>query len=305
MPLVSVIIPNFNHAAFLDERLKSILNQTYQDFEIIILDDNSTDNSKEVIERYRANEKVGKIFYNETNSGTAFKQWQKGIEAAQGEWVWIAESDDWCEENLLQTLVEGITPATVLAIAQSVVVSVDGKIRWKSEAEYLSRVYSGQEFVKKRMLLDNFGIPNASMCIFKRSTFSNVSNEFTSYKFCGDWLFWVSVAVQGDVFISGKYLNYFRKHGSDVSGPAYRNGLHFKEYFTLLDTFKGRSIITEDERQELLVGKLKMFLKDRRLDPTVAEDIRATFQSLISKGFSKTVYKHKVVSYIKSLNNSI
>jgi glycosyltransferase involved in cell wall biosynthesis len=52
-PLVSVIIPNYNHARFLDERIQSILNQTYQNFEVIILDDKSSDNSVEVINKYK------------------------------------------------------------------------------------------------------------------------------------------------------------------------------------------------------------------------------------------------------------
>ena len=50
-PLVSIIIPNYNHARFLDERMQSVLGQTYQNFEVIILDDRSTDNSREVIGR--------------------------------------------------------------------------------------------------------------------------------------------------------------------------------------------------------------------------------------------------------------
>ena len=54
-PKVSVIIPNYNHEKYLDERIQSVLNQTYTDFEVIILDDVSKDNSKDVIEKYRSN----------------------------------------------------------------------------------------------------------------------------------------------------------------------------------------------------------------------------------------------------------
>ena len=55
-----VIIPNYNHALYLQERLDSVFNQTYQDFEVIILDDCSTDNSREIIEKYANNPKVVK-----------------------------------------------------------------------------------------------------------------------------------------------------------------------------------------------------------------------------------------------------
>ena len=57
-PLVSVIIPNYNHASFLDERIESVLNQTFQNFEIIIMDDKSSDNSVDVINKYKDNPKI-------------------------------------------------------------------------------------------------------------------------------------------------------------------------------------------------------------------------------------------------------
>lgn len=81
-PLVSVIVPNYNHARFLEERMESVLGQTYQNIEVIILDDCSTDNSREVIEKYRNNPKVAKIVYNDANSGSPFRQWKKGMELA-------------------------------------------------------------------------------------------------------------------------------------------------------------------------------------------------------------------------------
>ena len=60
MPFISIIIPNYNHAPYLTERIESVLNQTYQNFEVIILDDCSTDNSREIIEKYANNPKVVK-----------------------------------------------------------------------------------------------------------------------------------------------------------------------------------------------------------------------------------------------------
>ena len=87
MSFVSVIIPNYNHAPFLKERIDSVLQQTYTDFEVIILDDCSTDNSKEIIETYRMHPKVVHIEYNVVNSGSTFKQWKKGIDLTKGEWI--------------------------------------------------------------------------------------------------------------------------------------------------------------------------------------------------------------------------
>ncbi len=74
-PLVSVIIPNYNHALYLDERIQSVLNQSYGHFEVIILDDLSKDNSREVMEKYRDYPHVSHIVYNTENSGSTFKQY--------------------------------------------------------------------------------------------------------------------------------------------------------------------------------------------------------------------------------------
>src|SRR5688572_15349118 len=99
MSLVSVIVPNYNHADFLQQRLESILNQTYQHFEVIILDDFSTDDSKDIIEKYRHNSKVTLISYSTKNMGSTFAQWNKGVEMASGEIIWMAESDDVADKH--------------------------------------------------------------------------------------------------------------------------------------------------------------------------------------------------------------
>ena len=93
-PSVSVIIPNYNHARYLRERIDSVLNQRFQDYEIILLDDNSTDESPTIIQSYASAPHVTHIEINEQNSGSPFAQWDKGISLAAGEFIWIAESDD-------------------------------------------------------------------------------------------------------------------------------------------------------------------------------------------------------------------
>ena len=86
MPNVSIIIPSYNHAIFLQDRLNSIVNQTYKDWETIIIDDKSTDNSVEIIEKFikqNLNFKVKHFCVNETNSGSGYHSWKKGIELAE------------------------------------------------------------------------------------------------------------------------------------------------------------------------------------------------------------------------------
>ncbi len=78
MPKVSVVIPNYNHAPFLDQRIQSVLAQTYQDFDIIFLDDASTDESQRVFSCYEQDPRIAAHF-NPVTSGTPFRQWNKGM----------------------------------------------------------------------------------------------------------------------------------------------------------------------------------------------------------------------------------
>ncbi|RZK04461.1 MAG: glycosyltransferase family 2 protein, partial [Flavobacterium sp.] len=210
---VSVIIPNCDHGSFLNQRIQSVLKQTFQDFEIIILDDCSTDNSKEIIEHYREHSKITSIIYNEKNSGSAFKQWEKGISVARGEWIWIAESDDWCEASFLDTIMDGLSEndQCVLGYCQSFAVGDDGVILWQTGARQLLAYHDGQEFINNRLLYV-CDIVNASSVVWKKSEFQYIGKKYTNFKACGDWLFWIELVRRGQIMVSGKMLNYFRKY---------------------------------------------------------------------------------------------
>lgn len=300
---VSVIIPNYNHAAYLEERIASVLNQTYQDFELIILDDCSTDHSKKIIDQFRHHPKVSHIIYNSENSGSSFIQWQKGIEIASGEWIWIAESDDWCENSLLQELVDGVNshPSANIGYCQSIMFK-DNEILWQSTERLLNTFEEGGIFVKHRMLKGN-AIYNASMCIFKKQAYFNISQEFTKYKFCGDWLFWIEIALQGNVFISGKTLNYFRKHENDVSTSAFHSGLNYEEHFQLLEYLEKQQFVTKTQINCILKAKHKQFRIDKKINNLNRKRINKKFKDLLGFHYytiSIWYYKWLLKKWIKA-----
>jgi len=104
---VSVIIPNYNCAKYLRGRIDSILSQTYPIFEIIILDDHSTDNSLEIIDEYESKYPLWiKSIKNKKNSGNVFEQWIRGIENAKGNYIWIAKADDLSEPIFIESMME-------------------------------------------------------------------------------------------------------------------------------------------------------------------------------------------------------
>lgn len=224
-PLVSVIVPNYNHARFLEQRLDSVFNQTYQNFEVIILDDKSTDDSLLIINRYKNNPHLSQMVVNETNSGSTFKQWDKGLQLAKGELIWIAESDDYCELNMLGELVAAYSHSqkSVIAYTTSKIVDADGVAHRPSKYMHDNKYFSGKEYVCKCLTLANV-IMNASSAIFSKRAALNVRPDYKQFKGAGDYLFWTEIAMQGDVAIVDKQLNYFRRAGSSVTDRMFANG---------------------------------------------------------------------------------
>jgi glycosyltransferase involved in cell wall biosynthesis len=292
-PLVSVIIPNFNHAAYLKQRIDSVLAQTFSDLEIILLDDASTDNSRSVIEPFRSEPRIAHIIYNETNSGSTFLQWKKGIDLAKGDHIWIAESDDFCEMTFLENVYGACAadPSVTLSYAQSVVIDGSNNVKWISRSPYLEKIMDGKLFIREFLLYGN-AVFNASMAVFSRSAYLQLTNEYTSYKFCGDWLFWAQIAKQGNVSISGKVLNYFRKHDGDVSGGAYGSGYNFIEELRLLFSFYDDRYISSAEFYAALEKK---YLRYRAAENSFEEKVRTAAEEL----FYRDKRTHSFASALK------
>ncbi len=241
-PRVSVIVPNYNHALFLPARLDSIIGQSYKDFEIILLDDCSTDNSREIIESYRHHPKVSHVLINDFNTGNPFLQWDKGIEIACGEFIWIAESDDIAHVDFLSTLVKQMDccPDAVLAFSHSFLVDgegVDMHINKHSDnTPGKVIIHDGFVFASQKMSKRN-DLYNASMVLFRRSIYDLIGKHYQSYRSCGDWAFWMSACLQGKVVEVCSQLNYYRQHPTKVTTRAGQTGKDWEEVAKVLQSF--------------------------------------------------------------------
>lgn len=223
-PLVSVIIPNYNHAKFLKQRFDSVLKQTYQKFEIIVLDDKSNDDSIDIIKQYEGNEHISHIVFNDKNCGSPFKQWQKGFDLAKGELIWIAESDDACEDSLLELLVNEFhdDPKCVVAFCKSITINSDGQMIGEKGMGGSFHM-DGLSFIEKYLYRYCY-ISNASSAIFKNDTLKEVDSRFTSFRGSGDWLFWIEISKCGNVAYLDRPLNFFRIHDLNTTSKELRSG---------------------------------------------------------------------------------
>ena len=217
---ISIIIPNYNHAKFLKKRIDSILNQKFTDFEVIILDDCSTDDSRDIINSYK-DERISLKLFNDKNSGSPFKQWKKGIEAAKYDYIWIAESDDWADLNFLYEAENILKTHQNISLyySNSQLVAEDETFFENSIKKYTedldeklwnnNHLYNGKDYVKKYLFYKNF-ILNASSVIFKKSNAIKSIDEIINFKTSGDWLFWALILTEGEVYFNENKLNFFR-----------------------------------------------------------------------------------------------
>lgn len=230
MNKVTVIVPNYNHEPFLKLRLESILNQTYTNFEIILLDDHSSDNSRSIIEQYRDNPRVRSIIYNDTNSGSTFHQWTKGILLAETEYIWIAESDDYASPRFLETML-ALTekyPDVGIAYSNSYKVDAAGNILEDLNCYMDAEFEFGRNEVKRHMCLYNT-ITNVSSCLLKREYAINALTGLGTFKTCGDWIFYARMLQHCNLAYSHTKLNYYRWHHTSVSFSASQTSAYVSE----------------------------------------------------------------------------
>jgi len=226
MTKVSVIVPNYNHRPFLKQRLDSIFNQTFKDYEVILLDDCSTDGSIEILDSYRNHPNVSHYVINKVNSGSAFYQWKKGLDLAKGEWIWLAETDDWADEYFLESLLDYSEQQQGVSFvyAQSYDVNSNGAIiddRLQYTASFTPNIWRESWVLEGRDLLEQFiciknVVPNASAVIFRnRADWKDIiTEELMRMRMCGDWFFWIKLSATGSVGFINRHLNFFRHHES-------------------------------------------------------------------------------------------
>ncbi len=270
---VSVVIPNYNYEQFLYQRLYSILYQKEKVSEIIILDDCSKDNSREVIddivEKLAPYIDIKKI-YNETNSGSAFKQWEKGFKEATKDYVWIAEADDYCSNRFLTTVLKPMKKEKDIVISYCDTAFIDrlGKIFLRSikpEIDILktghwdkSFVIDGMIEIKNHAYL-NCTIANVSSVIFKRDDYSEEFLKSSTFKQAGDWLFYLNVMKKGKIAYSNKTYNYYRVHGNNVTSTT-KKVAHFAEIKMVHEEVGKMFNLTKNQKQQ--IKKRYEFLED-------------------------------------------
>ncbi|MBR2767262.1 glycosyltransferase [Candidatus Saccharibacteria bacterium] len=232
---VSAVIPNYNYARYLKERVESILSQKYPIYELIILDDKSTDDSGKVIEEIIEDLKIRrpdlkvKFVPNEQNSGNVFKQWEKCFSESTGDFVWICEADDSCSKYFLNSVMRAFRDKdVVLSYSESKTIDEDGNKIMADLRPWIDEFRTGhwdKSFVNdgknelKQFLCTNNTIANASGVVFRRveAPIKKYLHEAQKFRLAGDWYFYSKYLLHGKIAYCGESLNYHRMQQKGVT----------------------------------------------------------------------------------------
>lgn len=249
---VAAIVPNYNYADFIIERIDSILNQTYPVSELVILDDASSDNSLDVIKnkiteiRKKYPALKVKLVVNKKNSGgCVFSQWQKGLREIKSDYFWIAEADDVANKYFLETAMKKFKdyPSAVLFYCDSYRINQNGKIISRTCSDWADMWQKGRwkkDFFNngKDEIINYLGetnpILNVSSVVWKnQKKLLNIFDEAKKFKVAGDWYIYTRVLEDGDIIYSAKPLNCYRKHDRGSASTIVKLSTEYKEVVTV------------------------------------------------------------------------
>lgn len=270
---ISVVVPNYNYSNYLYQRVYSILNQNYKIHELIILDDASKDNSLFYIKQIeqKISEFVNvKVVVNDINSGNAFSQWQKGMNLASGDYVWVAEADDYAKENFLNEVVSPLKKNNniVISYADTGFIDSNGYITKNSlvdQIDILKTNHWNASYVNKGIAeincysYLNCTIPNVSGTIIKKGNYDEIFESAKKFHQSGDWFTYLNILNLGDISFINKTLNYYRVHGNNIS-QTFDKKAHILEIQRIYKFVKEKYGI-DDEQQIQMYNRIKFLCK--------------------------------------------
>jgi GT2 family glycosyltransferase len=291
---VSAIIPCYNHARYLDERIGSILRQRVLPSEIIALDDGSTDDSLAMLERWQRISPVRfRLVRNERNSGSPFGQWAKGVTLARSELLWIAESDDSSSPHFLERLLPYFADQRLaLAYAESRVIGAQGEWLADSYRFYTDSLSSrkwltgyveeGDTEIEQALAIKNT-IANASAVVFRRAILVHHLPSIESLGYCGDWLAYLRCLQDGRIAYHPEALNSHRQSSGSVTGLGERGTAMLAEALRI-KSMLWRSSSLSDRSRVLSFAQLLVETAvrgDRELEGPFVENVVVAWEAAV------------------------
>lgn len=242
-PRVSVVVPSYQHATYLGARLGSVLAQTVEPFEVILVDDGSTDGSIDALRGWAARTEIAVRFLGPERARLGpVGSWLRGVEVARGEFVWIAESDDESDPCFLERLLERIrTTGSDHGFTDSAAIAPDSSVLLPSYACSAAfdagfdrswrrdLVLAGPADVARRLLPSN-PIMNVSACLFARepllAALRRVAPHRARFGAAADWVVYAELVAAGSMAYLAEPLNRHRRNPAGLVATEVAAGSH-------------------------------------------------------------------------------
>jgi glycosyltransferase involved in cell wall biosynthesis len=241
-PKVSILIPTYNYAHYIGEAIESALKQTYTDFELIIVDDQSKDNTDEVVTAYLGDPRI-KYYKNKVNLGLA-ANFNEALKYAKGEYIKYLLADDLFHPRLLEKMV----PVMDQYPNVSLVTSRRDMFGSKNKSSDLPLLYLQEgKTVIYASIKEKAGnwIGEPTTVMFRKSALQ-VGQFNTSYTCLVDWEMWLRILTVGDCYIIPETLSYFRVHDKQASKLIMNDYKYTFEDYQFYKTIKSENPLRLD-----------------------------------------------------------
>lgn len=236
---ISILMTSYNYAQYIAEAIESVINQTYTNWELLIIDDASSDNSLEIIEQYVKKDNRIKLIINEVNLGLG-KSIEKCLNFAEGNWIAFLESDDIFTPNSLEEKVKNITEDTGIIYSN---LHLIGDAKNISNAETYFKMLSDRYGLNHSQKINNFRkiitqvniIPTFSVVMIKKELLLQCSFNSRN-KASLDYYLWAQLSTKTEVYYIHQKLTKWRMHDSSYLNKYKYSWL--KGYLFSIDIYK-------------------------------------------------------------------
>ena len=209
---VSIITPTFNSERFIAETILSVQAQTYQDWEMLIVDDCSTDKTLEIISSFQENDSRIKIFKNETNRGSAYSR-NIALQNAKGKWIAFLDSDDIWHPEKLERQIE-------FMLKNNYNFSYTNYCEINERSEETGLLITGPKVINKNKMLA-YCWPGCLTVMYDAEFVGLIQTE--DLKINEEYALWIKISKMTDCHLLDENLAKYRRHSNSLSNRSYFN----------------------------------------------------------------------------------
>ncbi|MGA3058962.1 MAG: glycosyltransferase family 2 protein [Candidatus Bathyarchaeia archaeon] len=273
-PVFSVIMPCYNHERYVDYAINSVISQTLSDLELIIIDDFSTDRSKDKIRSWAKRDGRIKAIFHSKNEGIA-RTLNEGLKNSRGKYIALMASDDMYKENALEKAL------TIFELQHYSVVIVEGECidsKNKKQGLCFSELYRKPSGHNGNFFPDLIKFNFVCTGMFKRSALGNGRISYDeNLKYLNDWLFWLELAHEYKFAYIDKPLYYYRLHQTNSHKRENITGDFLKAYDFVIKKYCNS--LDQQTKDYLISNREELYRQI--FHPSVSDTLKKNLSSLL------------------------